>query len=211
MLRLRRDPWSRWQTLVCVKLLWKYLVYLVMWVYLSEKLLTLQQLNKQDVLGIKKLWRSTSLTLLQQFNCNTQVTETDAIRDVKKRSEQPAFYCMFRMLTSVIATDYNRVVCIRQTRNDEEVTDWWKWWAIIFLYKKQEKKKLQSTSSKKKREKEKERQAPAGWEHLDSSLAASPYPLFSPSLPPRCGKKKCDEREREKEERGGRNDSGLDG
>lgn len=22
----------------------------------------------------------------------------------------------------------------RQTRNDEEVTDWWKWWAIIFLY-----------------------------------------------------------------------------
>lgn len=41
----------------------------------------------------------------------------------KKRSEQPAFYCMFRMLMSVIATDYNRVVCIRQTRNDEEVTD----------------------------------------------------------------------------------------
>lgn len=25
---------------------------------------------------------------------------------------------MFRMLTSVVATDYNIVVCIRQTRND---------------------------------------------------------------------------------------------
>lgn len=38
----------------------------------------------------------------------------------------------------------------RQTRNDEEVTDWWRWWAI-FLDKKG-KKKLQSTSSKRKKD-----------------------------------------------------------
>lgn len=36
------------------------------------------------------------------------------------------------MLTSVIATDYNKVAYVQQTRNDE-FTDSWKWWIIIFL------------------------------------------------------------------------------
>lgn len=53
----------------------------------------------------------------------------------RKSLEQPAFYCMFRTLAPVVATD-NRVVCVRQTRNDEMVTDWWKWWAIRLLFKK---------------------------------------------------------------------------
>lgn len=133
----------------------------------------------------------------------------------RKPSEQPAFYCMFRMLTSVVATDYNRVVCIRQTRNDEEVTDWWKWWAIIFLYKKNRKKKnrkkkLQSTSSKKKEKKRKRKKSccrmRAPWQLLGCPPLLSP-PLSLP--PPPSGKKpKCGVREGE---RGGRNDSGLDG
>lgn len=38
----------------------------------------------------------------------------------RRSLEQPAFYCMFRMLASVVATD-NREVCVRQTRRRR----WW--------------------------------------------------------------------------------------
>lgn len=115
------------------------------------------------------------------------------------------------MLTSVIATDYNRVVCIRQTRNDEEVTDWWKWWAIMFLYKKKKKTgKRVHLQRKKKRKRKKEKLL-----QDESTVTAPglPPPPLSPPLslpPPPSGKKtpKCGVREGE---RGGRNDSGLDG
>lgn len=97
------------------------------------------------------------------------------------------------MLTSAVATDYNRVVCIRQTRNDEEVTDWWKWWAIIFLSKKKKKKKQQEKETteyilkeKKTREREREKKSccrmRAPWQLLGCTPASPLLP--SPSLPP---------------------------
>lgn len=119
------------------------------------------------------------------------------------------------MLMSVIATDYNRVVCIRQTRNDEEVTDWWKWWAIIFLFKKTKQEKenyrvhLQRKGAREKnpkKDKEKEKMP------QDESTVTAPG-LRTP-LPPSIWKEtKCDARvgERDGLGWGGRNDSGLDG
>lgn len=125
---------------------------------------------------------------------------------LRKPSEQPAFYCMFRMLMSVIATDYNRVVCIRQTRNDEEVTDWWKWWAIIFLYlKKAGKRKYRVHFQRNKRKREKLLQN----ESTVTAPLCPPSPLLSLPPSPSIWKKK---RSVVWEgERGGRNDSGLDG
>lgn len=75
------------------------------------------------------------------------------------------------MLMSAIATDYNRVVCVTQTRNDEEVTDLWKWWAIIFLHlKKQTGRGNYRVHLWKKKKKVQELDlAAAGWEHRDAS------------------------------------------
>lgn len=63
----------------------------------------------------------------QQKNKQTNKRQVSLLHNKKeklgrKSLEQPAFYCMFRTLAPVVATD-NRVVCVRQTRNDEMVTD----------------------------------------------------------------------------------------
>lgn len=76
-----------------------------------------------------------------------------------RKSLEPAFYCMFRTLAPVVATD-NRVVCVRQTRNDEMVTDWWKWWAIRLLFKKAGERNYRVHLQRKKK-----KEAAAEWEH----------------------------------------------
>lgn len=116
------------------------------------------------------------------------------------------------MLTSVIATDYNRVVCIK---TDEE---WWGGYRLMevmsnkssLLKKKKERNyRVHLQRGNKKQEREK---GCCRMRALWQLLGCPPSPLFS-SLPP-CPllvgrkKKKHDGREGE---RGRRNDSGLDG
>lgn len=94
-------------------------------------------------------------------------------------------------------------VCIRQTRNDGEVTDQWKWWAIIFLYKrKQEKKELHSTSSKNKKKERKKKLLQDESTVTAPGLPPKPHPLhpqkrsfssfLTPSLPLEVGEKKTE-------------------
>lgn len=89
--------------------------------------------------------------------CHT--AQRDTMKDSEGNNLNNQHFIACLECSSVIATDYNRVVCIRQTRNDEEVTDWWKWWAIIFLYKKKKTQEKETTEYifKEKKEKEKEK------------------------------------------------------